>query len=78
MDPPSAAPSCTRFADALYFCYSPVWQVTELYRQGRLDDCKGKWGELYDCLSLRARPNAELQVSPARVHRGGASQGRIA
>ncbi len=65
--PPSAPPatSCSRFLDAVYFCYSPVWQVTELYRQGQLDDCRGKWGELLDCLSLKAKPDAELQ---ARAH----------
>jgi hypothetical protein len=61
---PRAQLSCTRFADALYFCYSPVYQVQQLYRRGTLDDCSGRWGALYDCMSLKAKPNAELEARP--------------
>jgi hypothetical protein len=64
---PRAPLSCTRFADALYFCYSPVYQVQQLYRRGALDDCSGRWGALYDCMSLKAQPNAELQARPSRA-----------
>jgi hypothetical protein len=64
---PRASLSCTRFADALYFCYSPVYQVQQLYRRGALDDCSGRWGALYDCMSLKAKPDAELQARPYRA-----------
>lgn len=65
-DASQAAPakqlSCTPFVDQLYFCYSPVWQLQELYRQGHLDDCKAKWSQLFECASLRAKPDAEARV----------------
>lgn len=45
---------CTPFADAFYFCFSPVHQLSELRREGGLDDCAGAWADLRDCLSLKA------------------------
>jgi Protein of unknown function (DUF3128) len=59
---PAKQLSCTPFVDQLYFCYSPVWQLQELYRQGHLDDCKAKWSQLFECASLRAKPDAEARV----------------
>lgn len=41
--------------DALWFCYSPVHQMTEYYRYGKVDDCLGHWGELWDCLKQRTK-----------------------
>merc|ERR1719375_2750815 len=32
-------PSCASKFDAVYFCYSPVYQMSQYYRYGELDDC---------------------------------------
>ena len=52
-----ASIGCTKYADALYLCYSPFWQVTELYRRGEFDSCASKWGQLTACLTLKAKPD---------------------
>ncbi|KAK4409036.1 hypothetical protein Sango_0484600 [Sesamum angolense] len=31
--------SCTKYFDALWFCYSPVHQMQQYYRLGALDNC---------------------------------------
>jgi len=54
--------NCTRYLDLLYFCYSPVWQVSQLYKQGELDSCTGTWGRLADCLKLKAKPDPEVRA----------------
>jgi hypothetical protein len=56
-----ASVACTSYFDALYLCYSPFWQVGELYRQGQFDSCSAKWGQLTACLSLKAKPNEEAR-----------------
>lgn len=42
---------------------APVFQMTEYYREGTFDNCRSKWGELFDCISLKAKPANEIQVS---------------
>ena len=54
--------NCTRYLDLLYFCYSPVWQVSQLYKQGELDSCTGTWGRLADCLKLKAKPDPAVRA----------------
>jgi len=55
--------SCTAFADALYFCYSPVHQLQTLYRSGELDDCAARWRVLSKCLALRAKPDPVAEAA---------------
>eukprot|EP00245_Coleochaete_scutata_P000616 TRINITY_DN10715_c0_g1_i1.p2 TRINITY_DN10715_c0_g1~~TRINITY_DN10715_c0_g1_i1.p2 ORF type:complete len:163 (+),score=28.74 TRINITY_DN10715_c0_g1_i1:122-610(+) len=47
--------SCIEHFDALWFCYSPVYQTTHYYREGVFDSCFGKWRALSDCLLLRTK-----------------------
>ncbi|KAI3450662.1 hypothetical protein Pfo_007327 [Paulownia fortunei] len=47
--------SCSKYFDALWFCYSPVHQMQQYYRLGALDNCSGKWSTLYDCLRLKTK-----------------------
>eukprot|EP00246_Nothoceros_aenigmaticus_P011451 TRINITY_DN3115_c0_g1_i2.p1 TRINITY_DN3115_c0_g1~~TRINITY_DN3115_c0_g1_i2.p1 ORF type:complete len:105 (-),score=16.16 TRINITY_DN3115_c0_g1_i2:351-665(-) len=54
--------NCTKHFDAIYFCYSPVYQMTQYYRDGVFDDCKGKWGQLWDCMSIKTKPAAQVQA----------------
>ncbi|KAJ7522514.1 hypothetical protein O6H91_18G015300 [Diphasiastrum complanatum] len=54
--------TCTRYFDALWFCYSPVYQMTEYYRDGTFDNCRGKWKDLFDCLSLKTKPLSKAQA----------------
>jgi len=30
---------------------APVYQMSQYYRYGELDDCFGKWREFYDCIT---------------------------
>jgi hypothetical protein len=53
---------CTRFFDHLYFCYTPTWQLTQLYRRGELDSCEGAFRDWWDCLLHKAKPNPEVEV----------------
>ena len=72
--PPAREPlSCTRFADALYFCDSPVYQLRQLYRSGELDDCRAKWTDLWDCMALKAKPDAAAEARAA-LHDAHASR----
>ena len=43
-------------------CAAPVYQMTEYYREGTFDNCRSKWTELFDCLSLKTKPADQLQV----------------
>ncbi|BBN15701.1 hypothetical protein MPTK1_7g00080 [Marchantia polymorpha subsp. ruderalis] len=54
--------SCSPCIDALWFCYSPVFQVKQYYREGELDSCKEKWTELFSCISLKTRPASEVEA----------------
>ncbi|KAK4440654.1 hypothetical protein Salat_0400300 [Sesamum alatum] len=53
--------SCTKYFDALWFCYSPVHQMQQYYRLGALDNCSGKWSALYDCLALKTKRASEVE-----------------
>nr|PNR29423.1 hypothetical protein PHYPA_028116 [Physcomitrium patens] len=54
--------SCTSKLDSLWFCYSPVYQMTEYYREGTFDNCRRKWSELFDCISLKTKRADEIKV----------------
>jgi hypothetical protein len=60
--PRALSPHASGFLDVLYFCYSPVWQVSNLYKHGQLDSCAGKWGQLVDCLQLKAKPDSGVRA----------------
>ncbi|XP_069155869.1 uncharacterized protein [Solanum lycopersicum] len=53
--------SCTRYFDALWFCYSPVHQMQQYYRLGALDNCSKKWSGLVDCLTLKTKRSSEVE-----------------
>ncbi|KAH7414595.1 hypothetical protein KP509_14G001000 [Ceratopteris richardii] len=53
--------SCVKFIDALWFCYSPFYQVKEYYREGTFDNCRSKWGDLFDCFHLKTLSEARSQ-----------------
>ncbi|WZZ25762.1 uncharacterized protein C227.17c isoform X2 [Brassica napus] len=54
--------SCTKYFDALWFCYSPYYQMQQYYRVGKLDDCTKKFSALFDCLSLKTKSASEAEV----------------
>lgn len=45
--------NCTKYFDALWFCYSPVFQLKQYYIYGNLDNCQGHWNRWYQCLKQR-------------------------
>ncbi|KAE9597121.1 hypothetical protein Lal_00007741 [Lupinus albus] len=49
---------CSKYFDALWFCYSPVHQMQQYYRLGVLDNCTDKFKALFDCLMLKTRTNS--------------------
>lgn len=49
----------TRFMN----CAAPVYQMTEYYREGTFSNCRDKWSDLFDCISLKTKPAAQIQVS---------------
>ncbi|CAH9070921.1 unnamed protein product [Cuscuta europaea] len=53
--------SCSACFDALWFCYTPVHQMQQYYRLGKLDNCSKKWSALYDCLRLKTKSQAEVE-----------------
>ncbi|XP_078434607.1 uncharacterized protein LOC144705706 [Wolffia australiana] len=59
--PSSGKLSCTKFFDALGFCYSPVHQMQQYYRRGEFDTCFEKWNVLFDCLKLKTKKPSEVQ-----------------
>ncbi|KAI5063779.1 hypothetical protein GOP47_0020449 [Adiantum capillus-veneris] len=40
---------------------APFYQVKEYYREGTFDNCRSKWGELFDCFQLKTLPEAKSQ-----------------
>ncbi|KAB8111330.1 hypothetical protein EE612_048955 [Oryza sativa] len=42
--PAPPRPDCVKCFDALWFCYSPYYQLQNYYRHGEFDNCFGKWG----------------------------------
>lgn len=61
VDPQRRRLSCSTCFDALWFCYSPVYQMQQYYRLGVLDNCSSKWGALVDCLTLKTKPSSKVQ-----------------
>jgi hypothetical protein len=59
--PPRPRLDCIKCFDALWFCYSPFHQMQNYYRYGEFDNCFGKWGALFDCLSLKTKRVAEVE-----------------
>jgi Protein of unknown function (DUF3128) len=51
--------SCTKAFDALYYCYSPVYQGKVYYQTGELDDCRGRLRRFRMCVMSRFRPEEE-------------------
>ncbi len=47
--------SCTKYFDALWFCYSPVHQLNRYYVHGDVDDCVSHWSTLVACLKQKTR-----------------------
>lgn len=41
---------------------APVHQMQQYYRVGVLDNCSEKWTALLDCLNLKTKRSAEVQV----------------
>ncbi|KAI0488202.1 hypothetical protein KFK09_028029 [Dendrobium nobile] len=65
--PQTSRLSCTKYFDALWFCYSPFHQMEQYYRYGHFDNCSGKWSSLFDCLSLKTkRPDEVEKILQAR------------
>ena len=66
MGEPGSRPriDCTKYFDVLYFCYSPVYQLNQLYRRGELDSCNGAFRDWFDCLANKAKPDAAIEVRP--------------
>ncbi|VFQ71556.1 unnamed protein product [Cuscuta campestris] len=60
-EPPRRRLSCSACFDALWFCYTPVHQMQQYYRLGKLDNCYDKWSALYDCLRLKTKRQAEVE-----------------
>ena len=76
-----ASPLCTRYFDHLYFCYTPTWQLTQLYRRGELDSCQGAFRDWWDCLLNKAKPDPQVEVRRSaagrtQARRGGKSRNR--
>jgi hypothetical protein len=46
----------------IYVMAAPVHQMQQYYRVGVLDNCSEKWSSLLDCLSLKTKRSAEVQV----------------
>ncbi|KAK9906779.1 hypothetical protein WJX75_007816 [Coccomyxa subellipsoidea] len=45
--------SCIPHFDALWFCYSPGFQLRQYYRYGDVSDCREFWDAFYNCLKKR-------------------------
>lgn len=45
-----------------YVMAAPVHQMQQYYRRGVLDNCTEKWTALVDCLNLKTKRSAEVQV----------------
>lgn len=52
---PDSSTSCTKYFDALWFCYSPVHQLKRYYVHGDVDDCTSHWVTLMACLKQKTR-----------------------
>mmetsp|Transcript_25336 Transcript_25336/g.70869 ORF Transcript_25336/g.70869 Transcript_25336/m.70869 type:complete len:114 (-) Transcript_25336:396-737(-) len=46
---------CVPYFDALWFCYSPAHQLTEYYRYGTVDNCRGHWSDFMNCLGRKTK-----------------------
>nr|CCA18827.1 conserved hypothetical protein [Albugo laibachii Nc14] len=42
-------PYCKWFLDRAFYCVSPMNQLTQYYRHGKLDSCDGNWSNIYQC-----------------------------
>lgn len=62
--------NCVVAFDALWFCYSPVYQLQQYYIYGKVDDCASKWTDLLDCLKRKTTKYKEevLQAEAEKRH----------
>jgi hypothetical protein len=45
--------TCTKFFNAVYYCITPMNQVTSMYRTGDLDTCVRPYNRFKKCLSVK-------------------------
>lgn len=50
--------SCAQHFDRVYYCYSPIHQGRFYYRNGELDNCRGKMRSFRMCVMSRLRSQA--------------------
>ncbi|KAH7288190.1 hypothetical protein KP509_31G016100 [Ceratopteris richardii] len=43
------------------FIGAPFYEVKEYYKEGTFDDCRSKWGDLFDCFHLKTLSEARSQ-----------------
>ncbi|KAH7285147.1 hypothetical protein KP509_33G015500 [Ceratopteris richardii] len=43
------------------FIGAPFYEVKEYYREGTFDNCRSKWGDLFDCFHLKTLSEARSQ-----------------
>jgi len=71
--------SCVERLDELYFCYSPVYQLSKYYREGELDNCKGRWAALWGCMAAKAKGGSSgkdnVRTDPQPPRRVGSPSG---
>ncbi|KAL4457681.1 hypothetical protein ABPG75_012546 [Micractinium tetrahymenae] len=62
--------NCVVAFDALWFCYSPGYQLQQYYIHGKVDDCSSKWTDLIDCLKRKTTKYKEevLQAEAEKRH----------
>ena len=53
--------SCTKAFDRVYYCYSPVHQSRNYYREGVFDNCRDRMKTFRMCVMSRLRPQEESE-----------------
>ncbi|KAI7845859.1 hypothetical protein COHA_000593 [Chlorella ohadii] len=59
--------SCVPKFDALWFCYSPAYQLQQYYVYGEVDDCFSKWTAFFDCLKKKTKYKEEVLAAEAEA-----------
>lgn len=59
--------SCISRFDELLFCYSPVFQMQQLYRYGDMDNCQSQLTQLWQCLKKRTKYADQVIVTPKQT-----------
>ncbi|CAL5227549.1 g10540 [Coccomyxa viridis] len=64
----STRESCIPHFDALWYCYTPGYQLRQYYRYSRISDCSEFWSPFLDCMKKRTAYAHQVKEKETSEH----------